>query len=248
MIIVIVLLMGAVGLGLSATSRRRRSWWVFALTGAVVLGVGCGPVPGAMLRELQQGYSRDFTNLWADKNAIVVLGVGTELNLRAQIEPSIFAYGRLERAVALYRQCKSKTQAACTIIVSGGDPENRGTTDADAYAVELTALGVASSDIERESNSRNTWENAKYSSAILKQFGADHIVLVSSAVHLRRCELYFSHFGVHMSPVAADHLSETPWPLPISINFMMADVELHEYIGLARYHVYNALGWNEPHA
>jgi uncharacterized SAM-binding protein YcdF (DUF218 family) len=246
MILIIVLLMGAVGLGFAAISWRCSSWWIFGLTGGIVLHVGCGPAPAAMLQELQRGYSSNGTDLWTDKNAIVLLGVGTELNWRAEVEPSIFAFSRLARAVALYRQCVSRPQATCTIIVSGGDPQNHGSTEADTYAAELTKLGVNPGDIERESKSQNTWENAKYSSAMVKQSGADHIVLVSSAVHLRRCELYFSHFGVHVFPIAADHLSETPWPLPIAINFMMTDVALHEYAGLARYHIYNVLGWNEP--
>ena len=32
--------------------------------------------------------------------------------------------------------------------------------------------------------------------------------------------------------------------LPLSYNFAMADLALHEYTGIVRYHVYNAMGWN----
>jgi hypothetical protein len=31
---------------------------------------------------------------------------------------------------------------------------------------------------------------------------------------------------------------------PQSWNFMVADLALHEYAGMLRYHVYNAMGWN----
>jgi hypothetical protein len=30
----------------------------------------------------------------------------------------------------------------------------------------------------------------------------------------------------------------------MAYNFALTDFALHEWIGIARYHVYNALGWN----
>jgi hypothetical protein len=32
--------------------------------------------------------------------------------------------------------------------------------------------------------------------------------------------------------------------VPLAYNFAVADIALHEYLGIMRYHVYNALGWN----
>ena len=45
-------------------------------------------------------------------------------------------------------------------------------------------------------------------------------------------------------PVRADDLQATASPLPMAYNFALMDYALHEWIGIARYHVYNALGWN----
>jgi hypothetical protein len=33
---------------------------------------------------------------------------------------------------------------------------------------------------------------------------------------------------------------------PQSGNLALCDLALHEYLGIARYHEYNAMGWNAP--
>jgi hypothetical protein len=58
--------------------------------------------------------------------------------------------------------------------------------------------------------------------------------------------MYFAHFGIDTTPVCADYLSASMSLLPAAYNFTVADFAIHEYIGVARYHVYNALGWNAP--
>jgi uncharacterized SAM-binding protein YcdF (DUF218 family) len=72
------------------------------------------------------------------------------------------------------------------------------------------------------------------------------VVLVTSGVHLRRAELYFRHFGIRAVPVRADYVDAVITPVPQAYNFLLMDVALHEYTGLARYRVYNLLGWNVP--
>ena len=56
------------------------------------------------------------------------------------------------------------------------------------------------------------------------------------------------HVPIEPAPVRAD-LVEPLWSVyPLSWNFTVADAALHEYVGIARYHVYNALGLNAPKA
>ncbi len=68
--------------------------------------------------------------------------------------------------------------------------------------------------------------------------------LVSSGIHLRRSVLYFTHFGVAAQPVRADYVSAMMSPIPLSYNFLVADLALHEYAGVVRYFVYQRMGWN----
>ncbi|WP_196391458.1 YdcF family protein, partial [Ralstonia solanacearum] len=137
-----------------------------------------------------------------------------------------------------------KTDADCKILVSGGDARHHGDPEAAVYRRALQAIGIDAADVLLEPNSMNTWQNAQFSRAALAAYAPERTVLVSSAIHLRRSLLYFTHFGMTPTPVRADDLQATPSPLPLAINFAMTDYALHEWIGIARYHVYNALGWN----
>lgn len=90
----------------------------------------------------------------------------------------------------------------------------------------------------------NTWQNAQFSAPLLHGYGAQRVVLVSSAVHLSRASLYFAHFGIAATPVRGDWLEPIVGWWPLSWNFAVADAALHEYVGVWRYKVYNAMGWN----
>ena len=44
--------------------------------------------------------------------------------------------------------------------------------------------------------------------------------------------------------VRADYAHARVTLLPQALNVLMADLAIHEYLGVLRYHVYNWLGWN----
>jgi len=143
----------------------------------------------------------------------------------------------------LYNACR-KTGAVCKILLSGGDAQHHHASEADIYPLTLFQLGVDAADVLREPNSKNTWQNAKFTSAMLPQYQADRLVLVSSGIHLRRSMLYFAAFGVSAIPVRADYLNAVLSVLPLSSNFTATDLALHEYTDIARYRVYSVFGWN----
>jgi uncharacterized SAM-binding protein YcdF (DUF218 family) len=223
---------------------RRTSRTLYVVSVVWFLGVGCGPVPAWLLGNLQAPYAARPSLEWGARNAIVLLGAGTariaDTNL---IEPGIFSYPRLVEAAGLYLDCR-KTRSDCKIVVSGGDAQRHGMPEASVYRDALVRIGIPAADILAEANSMNTWQNAQFTSELLKTLGADRVLLISSGIHLRRSLIYFAHFGVTPVPVRADYLRAVSSWLPLSYNFALADFALHEYIGIARYHVYNAMGWN----
>ncbi|MEM5310723.1 YdcF family protein [Paraburkholderia sp. JHI869] len=230
----------------AALKWRRTSGAIYAAAFALFLAVGCGPVPAWLLTNLQSAYVTNPVMQWGKRNAIVVLGAGTEKVPGADlIEPPILSYSRIVESAALYRDCRS-TAANCKVVVSGGDPLHHGASEASVYRGALLRLGVESADVLVEPDSMNTWQNAQFTSALLERYQANEVLLVSSGIHLRRSVLYFSHFGVDAIPIRADYLRAVFSPLPLSYNFAIADFALHEYLGIARYAVYNALGWNAP--
>ena len=223
---------------------RRCSRVLLALAVILLLAVGCGPVPTWLMARLQSAYAVPASVTWGQRNAIVLLGAGTvQVAGSGNVEASLLAYGRINKAAALYRACRS-SGGQCRIEVSGGDARRLGKPEAVIYADDLQRLGVDPADLLLESRSMNTWQNAQFSVPLLKAYGADRVLLVSSGLHLRRGMLYFAHFGIEATPVRADYASGIASWLPLSYNFTIADLALHEYAGVASYRWYNAMGWN----
>jgi uncharacterized SAM-binding protein YcdF (DUF218 family) len=217
----------------------------FALALVLFLLAGSGLLPMFLLQRLQAPYVARPALAWAPDNAIVLLTSGAVPVPDQAVEPGFAAYGRIARAAMMYRDCASAARR-CTVLVTGGDPSLLGTPLAVSYGAVLQRLGVPAADLKLESRSLSTWQNAQFSRPLLQALGAQRIWLVTSGFHLRRGMLYFAHFGVHAIPVRADYLAATFSLWPSSGNLVLTDAALHEYAGIARYYVYNALGWNAP--
>ncbi|MEG1768099.1 MAG: YdcF family protein [Comamonas sp.] len=225
-----------------ARRRRRLGLSLYALAGALFLAVGCGHVPAWLLDDLQASYGVKPANAWGQRNAIVVLGAGTDrIATTGCVEPGLSSYARIVEAATLQRDCR-KTGAECKILVSGGDALRTGASDAEVYRKAWLSLGLEGADVLIEPNSTTTWQHARHASDVLQQFEADHVVLVSSGVHLRRSQLYFTHFGIDATQVRAEYLGAEKCLLPKAHNFTMADEALHEYMDILRYHLRVATG------
>ena len=176
----------------------RRSGRILAmLAGALFLAVGCGPIPSVLLSHLQSGYPASAVVGEAASTSIIVLGLGTERVEGVdgvKVEVPLFAFSRLAKALELYRACRLKN-TRCTILVSGGDPQHHGVSEASVYGARLQKLGVDPTDLLIEGRSLNTWQNAQYTAALLRSHPAEQIFLVTSGFHLRRSELYFKRLG-----------------------------------------------------
>lgn len=246
MTLLLIFLLVAAAIVLTLLKWRRCSLILSFLALALFFAIGCGPIPSALLSDLQSGYSADADVREAPSTTIILLGYGTEQVKEpsgTQVEVPTLAYSRLAKALELYRACRLKS-THCTILVTGGDPQHHGASEASVYATRLQQLGVDASDLLIEGRSLNTWQNAQYTAALLKTHPADQVFLVTSGIHLRRSVLYFERFGIRGQPVRADYVSATPSAIPLSYNFLLADLAIHEYGGVLRYFVYERMGWN----
>ena len=102
---------------------------------------------------------------------------------------------RAAKAAALYR---SLAPDHPSVLISGNG-------DCAYIAAAMIDRGVPADRILLECASRNTWENAKYSTPMLRRIGARRAVLVTSWFHMRRAIGCFRIFnpGVEwgMAPV-----------------------------------------------
>jgi uncharacterized SAM-binding protein YcdF (DUF218 family) len=229
---------------LFAVIRLRRTACVFLGLAALLFVIeGWGLLPAALLPGLQNRFAQRPAIVWKSRNAIVLLGSGTVHTPADTVEPTIIANGRILEAFALYRDCKTSGQQ-CKLEVSGGDALHAGKSEAAVYGALLERLGMPASDLLLESHSMNTWQNAEFSAKLLHAYHPQRVALVSSATHLRRASQYFRHFGLDVIPMRADWLTAHIGRWPSWWNFTVTDIALHEYHGLLRYRIYNAMGWN----
>lgn len=241
-ICVILLVLGAL---LRCWHWRRSGSSLCGIALLILLAASCGPLPNGLLHSLQAPYARQVTPDWGARNAIVLLGAGTERLAPDDIEPAFFAQGRIDVAAELYHACHA-TGHDCKVLISGGDPQKHGAPEATVYGRILERLGVPASDQIIEAHSANTWQNAQFSRPLLLSYAPDTTVMVTSGIHLRRSLMYFAHFGLHPEPVRGDYIGTLGSWWPQSWNLAVTDAALHEWIGIGRYHLYNALGWNAP--
>lgn len=219
------------------------------ITGSILivsfLAIGDGFFPAYLLHNLQMPYSLSTPINWEKTNTIILLGAGTSRDLSPnKIKPSILAFSRITQTAMLYYDCK-KTHALCHILISGGDPLNNGKSEAETYQESLLSLGIDPKDIRLETQSKNTYQNAKFSSSLLKKQYNKQLLLVSSGLALKRALLYFSFFNIHPKPIASDFITIPIYKFPLGYNFAMNDFAIHEYIGIIRFYIYNFLGWNK---
>ena len=240
----IILFLLLVGCCCVPLNRRKLTATLTAAALVSFEAVGSGFIPSLLVKSLQARFVTEDHPAWGARDAIIVLGCGT-LRWPGQglVRPTVLAYSRIVEAVRLYGLAK-RNQCPCRILISGGDASGTGVSEAAAYGAVMLQLGVEPADILPEGRSLNTFQNAEFSAALLRGQSFDKLFLVTSGLHLRRALLYFGHFGVHPVPCAADRILAHPSILPVGYNFAVADFAVHEYIGMARYYVYNFLGWN----
>ncbi|MEM8660967.1 MAG: YdcF family protein [Pseudomonadota bacterium] len=137
---------------------------------------------------------------------------------------------RVVHALALFKAGK-----APRILISGGGMEEV-RSEAEIMQDLLTLMGVPAAAIVLEDQSRNTYDNAVMSAAILREMGAKDVLLVTSAFHMRRAEAAFKAQGVEVITAPTDYQrlvgpSLMPGFLPSVGNLQQTTYAIHETLG-----------------
>ena len=101
-------------------------------------------------------------------------------------------------------------KAPLLVLSGGGDPARGPVSEAEAMRTFLLDLGVPQAAMVLESDSRNTRQNAHQVARLLRARGVNRVLLVTSALHMRRALTHFRAEGLDAVPVATDHSSAEP--------------------------------------
>jgi uncharacterized SAM-binding protein YcdF (DUF218 family) len=159
-------------------------------------------VSNALAQHVEAPYPPLRAEALPKAQAIVVLGGGMEppspgypyanLNLAAD---------RVWHAARVFKAAK----APLIVASGGGDPAVTPHSEARAMTGLLVDLGVPRAAILEEARSRNTHENAEFTARLLAPRKVHTILLVTSALHMRRAVAEFERAGFQVIPAATDH-------------------------------------------
>ena len=201
------LALALLALVLGAWGRRR---WALGLGSAALVWLWLWSLPVAsswLLVQAEARYPVVPVQALPKAQAIVVLGGAMHAATRAQALPGLSAAAdRVWHAARLYHG----TRAPLLVLSGGTDPRVNLTSEAQAMRVLLLDLGVPDAAMLLEGNSRTTQENARFTADLLHQRGMDQILLVTSAVHMRRAVALFEAAGLRVTPAATDYAAAAP--------------------------------------
>ena len=184
--------------------------------------------------------------------AIVVLGGVTRNVTFPRVIPDLNERGdRLLYGAKLY-----KDGLAPLIILAGGRIQwfGGGNSEAKDMASILELMGIPPNAVILEPKSLNTYQNAFYTKEILQAKGINHILLVTSAMHMPRSLAIFKKQGINAIPAPTDflvskqELSEPNYSIESQIlsfipktgNIDLTTQVMKEYIGTL---IYRLRGW-----
>lgn len=227
-----------VALVLAAVGWRRLGFSVAVLVVVQTVVLSLPPVAAALIAPLEAQARRDTASSPAAccYEAIVVLGGGISPAMPPEIpDPDLTdAADRVWYAARLYHR-----GVAPRIIVSGGSlldrPSDPAITEAEGMRHFLVDLGVPSSAIVSEGDSRNTRENVRNVRRIV---GDARVALVTSAVHMPRALRLAREAGLNVTGLATDWTAPAQarplWEtwLPTGGAMGASSAALHEYMAL----------------
>lgn len=191
-------------LGLAISRRAPRTGRTFAWLGFGAILLLCMPIVASLL-------TKPFDRMpFADSDAvgaqaIVILGGGTR---RDAPEYGGDTLGRLTLERVRYGARLAKA-TQLPILVSGGKLLGAQTSEA-ALMHESLMLEYGVPVRWREGRSRNTRENARFSSALLKNDDVHRVLLVAHAIDMPRATAEFADAGITAIPAATGLPSRAP--------------------------------------
>jgi uncharacterized SAM-binding protein YcdF (DUF218 family) len=236
------LLLLAWGLLLLVAGRRTGAGLVVCLALAWLYAWSTPVVSHAVRASLEGAFANEPVEALPSADAIVLLGGGVDPM------PPDWPYAdlndgadRVWHAARVYHAGR-----APVVVVSGGRVPGREDRVSEAEAMRglLVDLGVPADAIVLEDRARTTRENAVFVAEELQRLGAGDVLLVTSALHMRRALASFAGLGLNLRPAATD-FSEPPvdailrW-LPDAKALAASTAALREYLGLW---VYRWRGW-----
>ena len=239
LVLVALLLLGTTQARAVQTGRRTWSLRLLWLALLVLLTQGWEPLPDALLRHLEDPYSRtpSAQELQAFEG-VVVLGGALEPSYVWEGRSQVALNGSAERMVVPLALLRQNPDLRLLFTGGEGDLLGQGLSEAARAQIFYGSLGLPPERLLVEDRSRTTYENAAFSARLAGVDAAKPWLLVTSAWHMRRALATFQKAGWNVTPYAVDFTtgSHTPWTeYSLVRGSRKWALLLHELLGLLAY-------------
>lgn len=209
-----------------------------AIIAFIVLGY---PVGDYLIRPLEKRFPvPTIAELPKNIDGIIVLGGGEDL-------PRTLSWHHPEVGNGADRYFGTKLLADhypnAPVIFTGGSGQiklQHMGTEASLAKQLLTIMGISPERLIIESNSRNTYENFKYTKQLLPKPDGTYL-LVTSAFHMPRAVGVARKFGIHVVPYPVDFRSNSDsirsWDFDFAGHLDSLEPAWREWIGLTVYYI-----------
>lgn len=224
----------ALVLGLLGARRMARRTGTLALLLLVLFGIL--PAGQVLIRPLEDRFPRPDLADMGPVTGIILLGGAEAPGLTAarDITTSKDSGDRLMTARALAEGFPD------AIVLATAGYRAGELTQAEVAGRFLMETGIDPHRLILETQSRNTWENARLSKDLIGPMAGERWLLVTSAFHMPRSMAVFNAQDWVVIPYPTDYRSlpdDLDWTLDVAVRLREADLALHEWVGLVVYRV-----------
>lgn len=233
----ILIAIGLVGVALLLTRWRRSGIRLMAISIVLLTLAGFLPI-GATLEHVLESRFPPWDPARGVPDGIIVLGGAINPTLSRDYGTTQFIESG-ERITAIAKLAREFPKAR--IVYSGGSGSLLGHGDPEAHYVRqiVETFGVPPERVQLEDRSRNTYENAVFTKALVKPKPGERWLLVTSAWHMPRAIGCFRRVGFPVEAYPVDWHTRRHLHFGFERQFggglSRLDDAVHEWLGLFAY-------------
>lgn len=239
----IVLLVFLAGVGLLFTRYRQAGRTLLCVLAAVLVAVAVLPWSAWVVRPLENRFPM-ATALPERVDGIVVLGGAVDpVVTAARGQPSL--NGAIERVTSMVALAERYPDARLVFTGGSGAIATQDLKEAPVVKAFLEEIGFDAGRVIFEAQSRNTWENAELTKALVAPRPGETWVLVTSALHMPRAVGAFRAARWPVVPYPVDYSTtgaEQGLGFSLGGGLSTLTAAWHEWLGLVYYRL---RGWSD---